>query len=123
MSPRSDASSQVLDRLYEVIERRRDERPAGSYVVTLLDGGLPAISAKLREESEEVIVAASDEDAHAVTHEAADVVFHLLVLLAARGIRPDAVYGELARRFGIGGLAEKAARASGGSGAGTGEAP
>ena len=84
MSPRSDASSQVLDRLYEVIERRRDERPAGSYVVTLLDGGLPAISAKLREESEEVIVAASDEDAHAVTHEAADVVFHLLVLLAAR---------------------------------------
>lgn len=121
MSPRSDVPSQVLDRLYEVIERRRDERPAGSYVVTLLDAGLPAIAAKLREESEEVVRAAFDEDAHAVAHEAADVVFHLLVLLAARGIEPAAVYAELARRFGVGGLAEKAARAEGGRVVGQGE--
>ncbi|MBK7950155.1 MAG: phosphoribosyl-ATP diphosphatase [Deltaproteobacteria bacterium] len=113
-------ASQVLDRLYEVIERRRDERPAGSYVVTLLDAGMPAIAAKLREESEEVVRAAFDEDAHAVAHEAADVVFHLFVLLAARGIQPDAVYGELSRRFGIGGLAEKAARGAGDPGVGSG---
>ena len=120
MAPRSDVSSQVLDRLFEVIERRRVERPTGSYVVTLLDAGLPAIAAKLREESEEVIRAAFDEDAHAVAHEAADVVFHLFVLLAARGIQPGAVYAELARRFGIGGLVEKAARGASDPGAGQG---
>lgn len=120
MSLPSDMPSQVLDRLYEVIERRRDERPTGSYVVTLLDAGMPAIAAKLREESEEVVRAAFDEDAHAVAHEAADVVFHLFVLLAARGIQPGAVYAELARRFGIGGLVEKAARGAGHSGAGPG---
>lgn len=118
MSPRSDAPSQVLDRLFEVIEDRRDTRPAGSYVVSLLDAGLPTIAAKVREEAEEVSRAALDEDAHAVAHEAADVVFHLFVLLAARGIAPGAVYAELARRFGIGGLVEKAARAGGGPGAG-----
>jgi phosphoribosyl-ATP pyrophosphohydrolase len=121
MPSRPDVSSQVLDRLYEVIESRREERPPGSYVVTLLDAGLPGISAKLREESTEVIRAAFDEDAHAVAHEAADVVFHLFVLLAARRIPPTAVYAELARRFGIGGLAEKAARSGSPSGAGRGE--
>lgn len=121
MSSRADVPSQVLDRLFEVIERRREDRPAGSYVVTLLDAGLPAIAAKVREESEEVIRAAFDEDAHAVAHEAADVVFHLFVLLAARGIQPGAVYAELARRFGIGGLAEKAARAASDAVPGQGE--
>lgn len=120
MSLRPDATSQVLDRLYEVIEHRRDERPEGSYVVTLLDAGLSAVAVKLREESEEVIRAAFDEDAHAVAHEASDVIFHLFVLLAARGIPPAAVYAELARRFGIGGLAEKAARGTGGSALGSG---
>lgn len=116
MSVRTDAPSEVLDRLFEVIERRRVERPSGSYVVTLLDGGLPAIGAKVREESEELLRAASDEDAAAVAHEAADLVFHVFVLLAARGVAPGALYGELARRFGIGGLEEKAARGAIGRG-------
>lgn len=111
MSDRSDASAEVLDRLFEVIERRRDERPAGSYVVTLLDAGVPAISAKVREESEELVAAAAAEGDPEVAHEAADLLFHVFVLLAARGLEPGFVYAELARRFGIGGHAEKAARA------------
>lgn len=121
MSLRSDASAEVLDRLFEVIERRRDERPAGSYVVTLLDGGLPAIAAKVREESGELLQAVSDEGDPEVAHEAADLLFHVFVLLAARGIRPGAVYAELARRFGIGGLEEKAARAASGPAARRGD--
>ena len=110
MSVPPDAPSQVLDRLFEVIERRRAERPVGSYVVSLLEGGLPAITAKIREEAEEVVQAALGEGDEALGREVADLVFHLFVLLAARGLAPEVAYRELARRFGIGGLAEKAAR-------------
>lgn len=102
----------VLDRLFDVIEERRRERPDGSYVVSLLDGGWESIAAKIREEADEVCEAGANESDAAVTHEAADLVFHLLVGLAARGIEPTAVYAELARRFGIGGLEEKASRAA-----------
>jgi phosphoribosyl-ATP pyrophosphohydrolase len=105
-----ERSSGVLDRLFEIIASRRDERPEGSYVVQLLDGGRPAIAAKVREEAEEVIAAAQDESDAALAHEVADLLFHVWVLMASREVAPDAVYAELARRFGIGGLAEKAAR-------------
>lgn len=110
MSVRPDVPSQVLDRLFDVIERRREERPAGSYVVSLLDGGLPAITDKVREEAEEVVRAACGESDEALAREVADLIFHVFVLLAARGVEPAASYRELARRFGIGGLEEKAAR-------------
>lgn len=113
MSVRPDAPSQVLDRLFEVIERRRAERPSGSYVVSLLDGGLPAITDKLREEADEVVRAALGESDEALVREVADLIFHVFVLLAARGIEPDATYRELARRFGIGGLVEKSSRQQG----------
>ncbi|MEZ4278225.1 MAG: phosphoribosyl-ATP diphosphatase [Myxococcota bacterium] len=110
MSVRLAEPSQVLDRLFEVIERRRDERPEGSYVVSLLAGGLPTITGKVQEEAEEVVQAALHESDDALAREVADLLFHLLVLLAARGIDPEAAYRELARRFGIGGLEEKASR-------------
>ncbi len=110
MSDRTAEPSQVLDRLFEVIERRREERPEGSYVVSLLAGGLPRISEKVREEAEEVVQAGLHENDDALAREVADLLFHVLVLLAARGVEPEAVYRELARRFGIGGLAEKASR-------------
>ncbi len=113
MSVRPDAPSQVLDRLFEVIESRRAERPTGSYVVSLLEGGLPVITEKVREEADEVVRAALGESDEALAHEVADLVFHVFVLLAARGIEPDATYRELARRFGIGGLAEKTSRPQG----------
>jgi phosphoribosyl-ATP pyrophosphohydrolase len=112
MSARLDVPSQVLDRLFEVIARRRDERPSGSYVVSLLDGGLPAITDKIREEADEVVRAACGESDEALAREVADLIFHVFVLLAARGVEPTETYHELARRFGIGGLEEKAARGS-----------
>ncbi len=106
----SDAEAEILERLYEVVCARRDERPEGSYVVQLLDGGWDAIGAKLREEAREVIEAGRRESDEALAHEAADLLFHLWVGLAARGVAPATIFAELGRRFGIGGLDEKAAR-------------
>ena len=74
------AESEVLDRLFQVIESRRLERPDGSYVVSLLDGGLEAISAKVREEAEETIEAAESDNAEHCAREAADLLFHLCVM-------------------------------------------
>jgi phosphoribosyl-ATP pyrophosphohydrolase len=102
----------ILDRLYEIVTTRRDQRPEGSYVVSLLDGGWDLMAAKVREEAEEVVQAARSENDDAVTHEVADLLFHVWVMMAARGIEPASVYTELERRFGVGGLAEKASRKS-----------
>ncbi|MCM2374865.1 phosphoribosyl-ATP diphosphatase [Aporhodopirellula aestuarii] len=102
-----------LDRLMSTLAQRAADRPAGSYTTKLLDGGPEAIGAKIREEGEELIEAAGEPgDAgreHAV-YEAADLVYHTLVLLAWRGISLDEVAAELARREGTSGLAEKASR-------------
>ena len=109
-SSKAAGEATILDRLEAQVQARRDERPEGSYVVRLLDGGWPAIAAKVREEAEEVVAAARDEGDAAVAHEAADLIFHLWVLLASRGVPVADVFAELERRFGIGGLEEKAAR-------------
>ena len=111
MSGPGEARLDVIDRLERVVESRLRERPAGSYVVTLLDGGEPALAAKLREEADELARAAGD--AAATAHEAADLLFHVLVLLGARRVRFADVCAELERRFGTGGHQEKAARAAG----------
>jgi phosphoribosyl-ATP pyrophosphohydrolase len=105
-----EPKAEILDRLYEIVCARRDERPDGSYVVQLLDAGWSEMAAKVREEAEEVVVAGRDESDPALTHEVADLLFHVWVLMASRGIAPDAVYAELASRFGIGGIVEKASR-------------
>jgi phosphoribosyl-ATP pyrophosphohydrolase len=106
------AGSEILERLDAVIAERRGARPAGSYVVRLLDGGHDAIAAKVREESEELIEATGSRplDADHAAHEAADLLFHVLVLLAEAGVGTEAVFAELTRRFGTGGLDEKASR-------------
>jgi phosphoribosyl-ATP pyrophosphohydrolase len=109
----------VVHALMQVIEDRRDHPPQGrrSYVATLLEGGVPAIGAKVTEEAAEVVEAAAEPDdagrAHLV-REVADLVFHGLVLLAYRHATWNDVEAELARRFGIGGHDEKAARKRGG---------
>lgn len=84
--------------------------PAGSYSTKLLEGGVPAIAAKIREECEEVIEAATDFDPdnrQPLVHESADVVFHLFVLLCHKGIALDEIRTELERREGISGIEEK----------------
>lgn len=103
-------ASDILDRLFDVVEQRRRERPERSYVVSLLDGGVPAIGAKVREEAGELVEAAAEGDREHTAREAADLVFHTWVLLAAADCSPADVYRELERRFGVGGLEEKAAR-------------
>ena len=110
MPPNDSPSREVLERLESVLVERRESRPAGSYVVQLLDGGWPAIEAKIREEAGEVADAGREESDEALTHEVADLLFHVMVGLVARGVPIGTVFEELGRRFGIGGLEEKAAR-------------
>lgn len=112
---------EILDRLFEIVSARRDARPEGSYVVTLLEGGWEAMAAKVREEAEEVVVAAREEGDDALAHEVADLLFHVWVLMASREVEPERVYSELSRRFGVGGHEEKAARSGGPVGAREGE--
>lgn len=100
----------ILDRLAAVIGSRRRERPDRSYVVRLLDGGIPAISAKVTEEANELVAAAAEGDREHVSREAADLFFHALVLLDAAGVSLAEVRGVLEGRFGVGGIEEKEAR-------------
>lgn len=104
-----------LNRLMSTLAERAAERPAGSYTTKLLDGGPVAIGAKIREEAEELIEAAEkpmdqDNSREHTIHEAGDLLYHTLVLLAWRGISLDEVAAELARREGTSGLTEKASR-------------
>jgi len=103
----------TLGELERVIDSRRRDDSARSYTSRLLAGGVPAIGAKVTEEAWEVVEAAAAEPDARVVSEAADLVYHLLVLLACRGIGLAQVEEELARRFGVSGLAEKAGRAGG----------
>jgi phosphoribosyl-ATP pyrophosphohydrolase len=108
-------NASVLDQLMAVIEDRRVRQPEHSYTTQLFRGGVEKIGAKLREETEEVVEAAGEpaEDGRQhLVREAADLVYHLLVLLGHRVIGWHEVEAELARRFGISGLDEKAARTS-----------
>jgi phosphoribosyl-ATP pyrophosphohydrolase len=104
------AGADVLDRVYAVIRERKQARPGGSYVVQLLDGGVGAIGAKVREESAELLDAVGRPDPAQIAHEAADLLFHVWVLLGAVDVAPAQVYEVLERRFGVSGLVEKAAR-------------
>lgn len=105
-----EAPAQMLPRVAEVIATRRRERPEKSYVVSLLDAGLPKINAKIAEEARELVEALPEGDAAHTAHEAADLFFHALVGLEAAGVPLDAVFGELRRRFGVSGIDEKAGR-------------
>ena len=100
----------ALDRLEAVIRDRRAAAPDASYVARLFAKGRAKIAQKLGEEAVEAAIAAVQDDRAALTGEAADLLFHLLVLLADMGLSLDDVRTELTRREGLSGLAEKAAR-------------
>lgn len=102
--------SAALDRLWATIVARKGADPATSYTAKLLAAGVPKAAQKMGEEAVEAVVAAVGEDEKALVAESADLLYHLLVLWAARGIDPSEVWDELARREGTSGLAEKAAR-------------
>ena len=102
--------SDILIELARVLEERKSANPEDSYVARLYDKGLDAILKKIGEEATETVMAAKEGDKDQVVYEIADLWFHTLVLLAQQGLRPDDVLNELARRFGISGIEEKASR-------------
>jgi len=107
--------SAVFQRLMDVIEDRRANPPERSYTTSLFRGGVEKIGGKILEEAGEVVEAAGEVDEQGrqhLIHEAADLIYHLFVMLGYREIRLLEVEAELARRFGISGLDEKAARQS-----------
>ena len=100
----------TLENLESTILARRDANPASSYVASLFAKGMPKIAQKLGEEAVETVIAAMKADPGEIVGEAADLLFHLTVLLAAAGVPLSDVLAELERREGISGLDEKAAR-------------
>ena len=105
-----NADYAVLERLYAVIDARKGNNPDSSYTAQLFADGLSKIAQKFGEEAVETVIAGASGDAPATVRESADLFYHLLVLWAQLGIKPDDVWAELARREGTSGLAEKAAR-------------
>lgn len=105
------ADAAVLDRLFQVLCERRDKSDAEkSYTRALLEKGFAKIEAKIKEESDELLEVLAEGDESKVVHESADLLFHILVGLCARGIEVDRLWSELDRRFGTSGHEEKAAR-------------
>jgi phosphoribosyl-ATP pyrophosphohydrolase len=100
----------ILRQLETTISSRRGADAETSYVAKLSAGGVPMIARKLGEEAVETIVAALSDDQTSLTAEAADLIFHLLVLLNAKGVTLADVEAELVRREGVSGIAERAAR-------------
>ena len=88
----------VLDELYVLIECRQRERPEGSYTTYLFDKGIDKILKKVGEESAETIIAAKNEETEPLVAEVSDLIYHVLVLLVARGVSLDHIREELARR-------------------------
>jgi phosphoribosyl-ATP pyrophosphohydrolase len=100
----------VLQRLAALVHSRRAASAAKSYTKDLLDAGPERCARKLGEEALETVIAALGTDTRALTREAADLLYHLLVLLESRGVPLDTVLAELESRIGTSGHAEKAAR-------------
>jgi phosphoribosyl-ATP pyrophosphohydrolase/phosphoribosyl-AMP cyclohydrolase len=93
-----NALGPLLDELYALVQSRERERPAGSYTTYLFEEGLDKILKKLGEESAETIIAAKNDDMTRLSAEASDLLYHLLVLLVARGVSLAKIADELGRR-------------------------
>ena len=102
--------TRVLDNLYTVIVNREGGDLEKSYTAQLLAQGLPKIAQKVGEESVEIITAALSDNKNKVIEESADLLYHLLVLWAKKGVTPNEVWDELRSREGVSGIEEKAAR-------------
>lgn len=101
---------EILTRLEQAIAARKDAAPDTSYVARLNAAGIEKIAQKLGEEATEAVIASLAGSREELVGEAADVIFHLLVLLQARRITLDEVMSELERREGTSGIEEKASR-------------
>ena len=101
---------ELLNKLADVLEQRKQADPESSYVASLHARGEDTILKKIGEESAELIIAGKTRDRQAVVHETADLWFHSLVLLSSLELGPNDVFLELDRRFGQSGVDEKAGR-------------
>jgi phosphoribosyl-ATP pyrophosphohydrolase len=104
--------SDPLDKLFATIASRKDADPGMSYTAKLLAAGVEKCAKKFGEEATEVVIAAIQKDKEELAKESADVLYHLLVLWAASGIKPQDVYAVLQSRESQSGLEEKASRKS-----------
>ena len=102
--------SDTLKELAAVIEARKAASTDSSSVASLFAKGMKTILKKVGEEAAETIIAAKEDDDSQLVYETADLWFHTLVMLSARGLGPEDVLAELERRFDVSGLEEKAAR-------------
>jgi len=102
----------ALDRLWQIIQSRRDADPQSSYTARLFARGRAKIAQKLGEEAIEAVIEGVGENSAALVAESADRIYHLLVLWAAAGVSPTEVAAELARREGMSGIEEKRSRAN-----------
>ena len=102
-----------LEKLAGEVAVKADASPDESYTAKLLSKGVARCAKKFGEEAVELALASVANDKTETTREAADVLYHFLVLLKAAGVSPEDVMAELKRREGTGGLAEKASRANG----------
>lgn len=108
----TEISTDIFDSLFQVIQDRKVKAGKNSYTATLFAKGDSKICEKIMEEAAEVVEAAAeaDDNGQHLIHEASDLLFHLLVLLVHKGLTLESVRQELARRFGVSGLEEKANR-------------
>ena len=103
----ADTTAAILDYLFDVIKSRQGGDPKASYTAKLLACGTPKIAQKVGEEAVEVVIEAMKVDGGKLVEESADLLYHLLVLWADKGVRPDKVWSVFAERFGISGIEEK----------------
>ncbi len=104
------ANGHILEDLFAVIESRREGDPKESHTAKLFSKGRGKICKKFGEEAVEVVVAALHETKSEVVSESSDMLYHLLVLWAEAGVRPEEVWTELQGRVGISGIEEKNSR-------------
>ena len=103
-------TAEVLYRLFDTIESRKNADPRESYTAKLFCKGTPRIAQKVGEEAVETVIAAVSKDKAHVVSESADLLYHLCVLWADAGVSPDDVFQTLEQREGVSGIAEKNAR-------------
>jgi phosphoribosyl-ATP pyrophosphohydrolase len=110
-TPLLTSDAVVLDRLFAVVESRRDANPMLSHSARLLSRGPAKVAQKFGEEAVECLIEAVSKNPAALVAESADVLYHLIVMWVAAGVEPGEVWAELHRREGISGVAEKDSRA------------
>lgn len=105
----AEAAGMILDQVYRIIQERKRSPQAESYVAALFQGGTDRILKKVSEEAGEVLLASKNGKREEIVHEVADLIFHTLMVLGYHDVPPEAVYQELAARFGKSGLRDKQA--------------